>query len=392
MSVDDRLRAGLAWSAVTVELDVGPRLTDALVRGRRRRKEVRARRIVISATAGLSLVALCWPLLSPHVRDSDRSVATAGADSNYLAIAGSYRATVESDTALVRTNGMVGSWTLTFSARGRVRVKPPAGFVGSASAAPFTVDGSHLRTNVSLGGLCLGPAGLYEYGISRGRLRLVAINDACVLRKALLAARQWGRVSGNATGGTLPTSGPFLPDDGSVLLPGQYTAEFRPHLEIDPPPGWTGNADTSDWVDIRHGSGDTAGVLSLFRIASVFDPATGRASKLPPDLVSWFTAHPWLRVVTLPRRTTVGGHAATTLELTLAPRLKCPGDGCGFAPLQPGEPGFGWSTSAAPRLRARLYLIRIPGAWVVVQFSAGHARFNAEAKAAGAAISTMRLD
>lgn len=212
------------------------------------------------------------------------------------------------------------------------------------------------------------------------------------MRAALLGTRQWGRVAGSPSGNDSTAALPFVPDDVSVLGVGRYTTVFQPHLEIDPPPGWTGNSDNSDWVDLEDGRGTTSSSLSFVRIDSVYLSHTHRRGALPRDLVGWFASHPAIQVVTPPRATTVGGHPATRLDVQLAPNWQCGQPGCvQFAPLQPGEPGVGWATDVAARIRVRLYIIRLPGASVVGQFAADRTRFEGEVGLVEAALRTVSL-
>jgi hypothetical protein len=388
MSLDNKLRSGLARSAAAVEFESAPSMADVLARGRRRRRELRTRNVAVAVSGALSAIAVCGSLLAQLPRQGDdKSATTSPPGPAYLALAGTYQATVESDTPLIRAREMVGTWTLSLTSRGRLELSPPKGFNRPTRQALFTLDGPRLRTNQTVGGLCTGRDGVYRYGLSGGRLRLVKITDNCPARAALLGIRQWQRMP-PAPAGTNSTGGlPYLPDDGSVLPPGRYQSELQPRLQIDPPPGWTGNADTSDWVDIRHGSGDTS--LSIFRIEALADPRNGQPITVPSDLVAWFVAHPALRVVKPPRPTTVGGRPATRLDVVLAPHWRCPGGDCAFAPLQAGEPAFGWASASAPRLRARLYVIHLAGAWLVVEISADRGNFSAATHAAETALLTF---
>ena len=393
MSLDRRLRVGLAESATAVDPDVPGSLAEVLVRGRARRRAARTQRIALAGAACLAIGAVSATVLFHLATERDSNVtATVPPDPDYVAVAGTYAGTVEAGTWLLPTRGVVGDWSLRLGVAGRLQLVPPAGFDGQTAPARFSVDGSRLRTNVSPGGLCAGTSGLYKYGISGGRLHLVTVQDPCEMRAALLGARQWGRVAGSPSGNDSSGALPFVPDDVSVLGVGRYTTEFRPRLEIDPPPGWTGNSDTSDWVALQDGPGSTASSLSFVRIDSVYVPHTNRRRALPRDLVGWFASHPAIQVVRPPRPTSVGGHPATRLDVQLAPRWRCGQEGCvAFAPLQPGEPGAGWATDVAARIRVRLYIIRLPGAAVVGAFAADRTRFEGEVGPVEAALRTVSL-
>jgi hypothetical protein len=139
---------------------------------------------------------------------------------------------------------------------------------------------------------------------------------------------------------------------------------------------WTGNNDTADFIDIRKGSSDAAWAISFFRIEHVFDPGTHAPIPVPHDLSGWFTSHPAVRVLSSPRSTTIGGRPGTWFDVELAPGWSCGNPSCvSFAPLNPGEPDFGWSSNGAPNVRARIFVLRVRGAAVIVSLSSAKGRF-----------------
>ena len=151
-------------------------------------------------------------------------------------------------------------------------------------------------------------------------------------------------------------------------------------------PGWTGNNDTSDWIDIRRGPSDFAGALDFVHIRNVFDRKTQRTIPLPEDLSRWFTSHPAIRVVSPPRSTTIGGVAATQFDVVLASSWTCGHPACvGFAPL------LGWSPDGAPRLRCRMFVLNVEGEAVIVTITSARDRFRRSVKAAENILSTAEF-
>ena len=392
MSIDPRLREGLQRSAAVVDPDLLETLPDALDRGRRRRRLLRASRAIV-AIACLAVVAAALPQLLRADRSEQPAVTpTPPVPPEYAAIAGTYTATIEPDSNLLRTNGMVGTWSLALDADGVMLLAAPPGFTLPSSPASFEVHGSRFVTNAFAEDACNGMVGTYSWELSEGRLRFTKITDGCPIREAIFGSRQWGMVSPAGVPSSAPAATPVVPDDGSQLVPGTYATTFQPQLRLTVGRGWTGNADTSDWIDIRRDRSDAAGALSFFRIESVVDPTTKRPTPLPQDLVVWFTSHPAVSVVSPPRTVTLGGVQATRFDVELALGWRCGNPSCvNFARLSPGEPHFGWGSDSAPGLRSRILVLRVQGNAVVVTFTSSKARFPDGVRAAAELLSTVEF-
>jgi hypothetical protein len=310
----------------------------------------------------------------------------------FARIAGTYTAHIEPHTTALPGSGMVGSWTLELGVDGSLSLYAPLTFKPSTSSASFEVTGRRFQTNLLSTGVCNGTIGTYAWGLSGGRLRFTKINDRCPIREAIFGARQWGEVSPASISGSAPGATPVVPDDGSALLPGTYATAFQPSMRLSIARPWTGNSDTSDWIDIELPPSDLAGQLSFFRIGSVFVPGTRRTLQLPGDLVAWFTSHPAITVVSPPQQTTLGGLQATQFDVRLAKDWRCGNQACvAFAPLAPGEPGFGWTADSGPRLRCRILVLRIHGDTVVVTFTSSRSQFRDGVSAAQDVLSTVEF-
>jgi hypothetical protein len=378
---------------MVVDPDLRATLPDALTRGRRRKRFLRAARAA-AFIVSVAFVAVLGPQLLRGIRSERPAtrIPTPPVPATYARIAGTYTATIEPHTTALPGSGMVGNWTLELGIDGSLSVSAPPTFSPPTSSASFEVAGRRFQTNLLSAGVCNGTIGTYAWGLSGGRLRFTKITDRCPFREAILGARQWGEVSPASISGSGPGATRVVPDDGSALLPGTYATAFQPRMRLSIAGPWTGNTDTSDWIDIEKGPPDLAGRLEFFRIRSVFVPGTRRTLPLPGDLVAWFTSHPALVVLSPPQQTTLGGVPATQFDVRLAKDWSCGNQSCvAFAPLIPGEPGFGWSADSGPRLRCRILVLRIHGDTVIVTFSSSRSRFRDGVSAAEDLLSTVKF-
>jgi len=391
MSIDRRLRQGFERSAIVVDPDPRMTIADAMSRGKRRKRLTNTARATAVAIA-FALVALVGSQLLRDFPDQQPATKTPPppVSPEYKEIAGTYAAKIERRTG-PPTSGMVGVWSLNLSTGGVLVLVPPPGSTFPTSPATFQLQDHQFETNALSAGACNGTVGTYTWALDAGHLRFTTIEDPCPAREALFAARQWHSLNAAPDG---PTAGgrPVIPDDGSSLAPGVYTTAFQPRIRLTVSQGWTGNNDTRDWIEIRLGRSDSVGAMDFFQIQSVLDPETQQILPLPRDLVGWFTSHPALDILAPPRATIIGGVPATQLDVAVAPDWTCGHPGCvGFAPLLPGEPGFGWSSTAAPHLRSRLFVLHVQGAAVIATFTSARDRFQEGVRAAEAVLGTVEF-
>ena len=391
MSIDRRLRQGFERSAIVVDPDPRVTIADAVSRGKRRKRLANSAR----ATAVIVLVALISLVGSQLLRGvHDQQPATKTPPPliapEYTEIAGTYRAKIERRTGPPASD-MVGTWSLDLGTDGVLVLAAPPGSTFPTSPASFQLQDRRFQTDALSAGACDGTVGTYTWALSAGHLRFTKIEDPCPVREALFAARQWQSLS-STSGGAATGANPVIPDDGSALAPGTYATAFQPRIGLSVTQGWTGNNDTSDWLEIRLGRSDADGALDFFQIQNVLDPETQQTIPLPQDLVGWFTSHPALDILSPPRAATIGGVQATQFDVALASGWNCGHPGCvGFAPLLPGEPGFGWSSNAAPHLRSRLFVLRVQGSTVIATFTSARSRFQEGVRAAEAVLGTVEF-
>ena len=82
-----------------------------------------------------------------------------------------------------------GPWRLTFAPGGRYTTEHPAGEV--VARGRVTVSGGTVTFGKETGPVACSTAGRYRWTYAGGRLRLVAISDACGGREIVLAAKPW---------------------------------------------------------------------------------------------------------------------------------------------------------------------------------------------------------
>ena len=200
MSVEDRLRAGLAANAAQgVDPDVEQLLLQVLERGRWRRGRrwaAVATGVAVACTAVALAVAARWgaddgpprPATTPSVHVSP----------------GRYAGLVP---ALPGAPDASGRWTLDFDARGGLTVTAPPGYTRDRAGTQGEIDGDRLRTTLFQHDLCLGqPAGTYTVERLAEHLTLTRLQDPCAARSTLLGATSW-----LSTGASTYT-GPTIPD------------------------------------------------------------------------------------------------------------------------------------------------------------------------------------
>lgn len=190
MSVDDRLRDGLADNARSLEPDVEALLDSALTAHRRARWLRWAGAtggLVAAACAGVAVVWAGW--------GGDRGGAPAAPapaeTSASIVLQGRYAGTVD---ALPAAPGVAGRWLLDFEAHGVLGISAPDGYPGVVSGVLYAVQGQELRTDLFSQDLCAGlPLGRYAVARAGATLTLTATDDRCPARVGVLAATAWAQ-------------------------------------------------------------------------------------------------------------------------------------------------------------------------------------------------------
>lgn len=199
MSVDERLRAGLAANAAQgVDPDVEQLLERVLERSRR----LRARRWV-TLTTGVAAACTALALLATVRWAADDRSPHPATTSTHVA-PGRYAGLVEAVPGAAEASGR---WTLDLDARGRLTVTAPPGFTRDHSGTQGVLNGDRLRTTLFQHDLCRGQAaGTYAVERRADHLGLVRLKDPCAARSVLLGATSWVPTAVSAY------SGPTIPD------------------------------------------------------------------------------------------------------------------------------------------------------------------------------------
>lgn len=188
MSVDRRLRSGLARMAA--EVDAAPSPALGLVRARARRRNRMGRGVGVLAVAfATALLVVAAPRAvdlvtknrQPTVRPSSPLVGTFVVD-----LAG---------TPANRRAGVVGRWVVSFRPDGSVDLNPPTTYRLSRTGQSYRVDGDRLRTDVlvdTVGCQAEGAfVGTYRWTLDDTTLRFALVSDACPARIALFTGQDW---------------------------------------------------------------------------------------------------------------------------------------------------------------------------------------------------------
>jgi hypothetical protein len=188
MSVDDRLRSGLARNAEAFRPDVEGRLHRTLRQGRRRRLSMLL--VPVASAAVAVLVVLAWVSWSPH-RAVPPPAGTTQSSTGPTALLGSWSATLPSSSAAGDAH-LAGRWTLSLAADGSMRVSAPSAYTGVLSGALFNAAATGtFRTTLFGQDLCSGTApGRYRWTRAGGTLTFTVTDDPCAGR-VLVLARSW---------------------------------------------------------------------------------------------------------------------------------------------------------------------------------------------------------
>ena len=111
-------------------------------------------------------------------------------------VTGTFTRSIPEGTALVRVNGIAGTWTISAGADGRVVLLAPASFAGAHASHPFQMQTDTLTTDAFGSDICAGkPAGTYGWSRSGDFLLISAISDPCDARVFILGAHPWSLTS-----------------------------------------------------------------------------------------------------------------------------------------------------------------------------------------------------
>ena len=197
MSVEDRLRNGLARNAASLHPQVEVQLNVVLRRTRRRNRLRWAGTAVLVILVVPAVTALVAALVGgrPQPAAPLPTMTTQETAPARQALTGSFTATVAATASLAQQRGLAGAWTLRFQAEGNLTVQAPAEYPGVLSGALFTATQGQLRTSLFEMDLCSGDGiGTYHWVRSGTTLLLTVVDDTCEGRVTVLASTIWTSV------------------------------------------------------------------------------------------------------------------------------------------------------------------------------------------------------
>jgi hypothetical protein len=199
MPIERRIRQGAERNAGVLDPDVDRFLDSVLHRTRRR--QVIHRSLTAAASVAVVVVAI---VLGPSVLDgikSSRGTVPGSNPTQSVApsvtpavplLTGTFARTIPEGTAVVRANGVAGTWTITADADGSVRLLAPGSFAGAGVSRPFQMQPDTLQTDAFRSDICAGlPAGTYRWSLEGGFLLLTTLSDQCDARVFILGALPW---------------------------------------------------------------------------------------------------------------------------------------------------------------------------------------------------------
>jgi hypothetical protein len=194
MSVEDRLRDGLARNAGQFRPDVERRLTRVMTR-RRRRQRVRWAGALAATMLVLVIVASGASMLRQHGSPRPELGGSATSGGSGQALTGTYTATVPESAATTNPT-LAGEWVLTLRADGTMTVRAPAAYRGVLSGALFDSAAGRFRTSLLTEDLCTGLGnGTYRWTRTGSTVTFTVADDRCDARASVLTTTRWQRNS-----------------------------------------------------------------------------------------------------------------------------------------------------------------------------------------------------
>ena len=187
MSVDQRLRNGLARIASDVTVKQSAALE--VVQGRARRQGRIVRTAQVLAVAAVLAVGMLVAVPLGLGRPPSEPAVPPGTE-----LDGTYVVDVADTTANLRM-GVAGRWVVTLRPNGGFEVIPPDTYQHPHSGITYRVEGDQLRTDAlvsSPGCQAAGTyVGTYRWTRTDSNVRFVLVSDACPARMALFTGQDW---------------------------------------------------------------------------------------------------------------------------------------------------------------------------------------------------------
>ena len=196
MRLERRIREGAERNAAVLEPNVERSFSTVVLQTRRRRRV----RLTLSSLVTISLVATAI-VVGPGILDGLRNPRTpaiaAQPPQTPVQVAVTpvvFSKTISRGLAVVRANGLEGSWSLAIDSGRRMQLLAPPRFAGTTGSWSLDPRTNEFRTTVFSNGLCSGQrAGTYRWTRISSYLILDMVRDRCDARVWLLTSGPWMR-------------------------------------------------------------------------------------------------------------------------------------------------------------------------------------------------------
>jgi len=200
MRLERRIREGAELNASILEPNVDASFLTVVRQARRRRRL----RLTLSSFVTVSLIATAI-VYGPGILDGLRTIRTPEMATQPTQVAAqtpgeiaftpaTFAKAISRGLAVVRANGLEGSWSIAIDPGGRMHLLAPAKFAGATGSWLLDPRTNEFRTTVFSNGLCSGQrAGTYRWTRISSYLILDMVRDRCDARVWLLTSGPWMR-------------------------------------------------------------------------------------------------------------------------------------------------------------------------------------------------------
>jgi hypothetical protein len=201
MSFDQRLRDALEREAARLDPDVERQLGAVEARVRRGSPIDSATLVIAAAVLVAALILRTQGFGPPGGGGSSGSpnepaspsASAEQSPATFPQVSGTYTVTLDPSDPAVKRDGLGGAWTMRLLPDGEVFLTAPSTYLPGAnglSGFAFSVSGDRFRTNLFINGACT-TVGSYAWSRAGGGLALTPVDDACSIRRTLLATNPW---------------------------------------------------------------------------------------------------------------------------------------------------------------------------------------------------------
>ena len=196
MSIEQRLRDGLAENARSIDPFVERELGAVLAR-KRRRTHLRwagyggmAAAAAVVTVVALALIGQRQATTPPATPDTTTTTSTTTTNG----LAGRYVVDVAASKQAEHLN-LVGRWVIVLEDDGALELVPPVGYTGIVSGLSYRIEGDRIRTNAFIDSpgcqRTADQSGLYEWHQSGGVVDFVVAHDDCAARRLIFSGQTW---------------------------------------------------------------------------------------------------------------------------------------------------------------------------------------------------------